>query len=162
VLTSLSSASEVRPVETAVRSTAGRTAQISLSPAVDQTLKVGEKRQFAVELKSDVALAMAVLALRFDPKVVKLNSVSAGTLLSEAKGNLTQSLDPTGLCLISISSLNGAAAIKGAGTLLFIEIEGVGVGDAALTFEKGAMHLVATDARDVMLESLTTRAIVKQ
>jgi hypothetical protein len=52
--------------------------------------------------------------------------------------------------------------MKGAGTLVFIEIEGVGVGDAAFAFEKGAMHLVATDARDVTLEAITTRAIVKQ
>ena len=134
-------------------------------------MKVGEKRRFAIGLKSEVSLAMAVLALRFDPKVVKINSVSAGMLLSgvDAQGqptgalpSLTQSVDPTGVCLISISSLNGAAAMRGVGTLVFIEIEGIGAGDAALAFEKGAMHLVATDAREVTLEALPARAIVKQ
>jgi general secretion pathway protein D len=178
VLTSLTNSNKTERVEAVVSPSGGRTAQLRLTPGggaevmqVMQVMKVGEKRRFAVELNSDVALAMAVLALRFDPKVVKINSVSAGKLLSGVDGqgaatgavpSVTQSTDPTGLCLISISSLNGAAAMKGAGTLVFIEIEGVGVGDAALAFEKGAMHLVATDARDVTLDAITTRAIVKQ
>jgi len=166
VLTSLSNSSTPAPVESIVRPSAGRVAQVTLTPG-DQEMKVGEKRQFAIELKSDVSLAMAVLALRFDPKVVKINSVSAGALLGQgdaktALPSLAQSVDPSGVCLISISSLNGAAAIKGAGTLVFIEIEGVGIGDAAFVFEKGAMHLVATDARDVMLDAIAARAIVKQ
>lgn len=173
VLTSLTTSSEDRPIESGVKPL-GRTALLRLTPGSDETvpvIKVGEKRRFAVELKSDVSLAMAVLALRFDPKVVKVNSVSAGKLLSgvNAQGvatgalpSVTQSVDPAGVCLISISSLNGAAAMLGEGTLVFIEIEGVGAGDAALVFEKGAMHLVATDAREVVLETIPARAIVKQ
>lgn len=173
VLTSLATTNEVRPIESGIKPP-GRIALLRLTPGGDEVvpvIRVGEKQRFAVELKSDVSLAMAVLALRFDPKVVRINSVSAGKLLSgvNAEGvatgalpSLTQSVDPTGVCLISISSLNGAAAMTGAGTLVFIEIEGVGAGDAALVFEKGAMHLVATDAREVMLETIPARAIVKQ
>lgn len=168
VLTSLSEANATPPVSAVVKSSIGRTAQLRL--ASDESLpelKVGEKRRFAIELKSDVSLAMAVLALRFDPKVIRVNSITPGTLLAKTEGNgalpsLAQSIDPTGVCFISISSLNGAAAIKGTGTLVFIEIEGVGAGDAALAFENGAMHLVATDARDVTLEAVTARATVKQ
>ncbi|MBC8030998.1 MAG: hypothetical protein H7Z16_12870 [Pyrinomonadaceae bacterium] len=174
VLTSLTNSNKTVPVEAVVSPRSGRTAQLRLTPGGDQitqVMKVGEKRRFAVELNSDVSLAMAVLALRFDPKVVKINSVLAGKLLSgvDAQGaatgavpTVTQSTDPTGLCLISISTLNGAPAMKGAGTLVFIEIEGVGVGDAAFAFEKGAMHLVATDARDVTLVAITARAVVNQ
>ncbi len=158
----------IKPLETSVNPP-GRIAQMLLTPG-DQVMKVGEKRRFAVELKSDVSLALAVVALRFDPKVVKINAVSAGTLLSgDVKGDdkgevpsITQSIDPTGLCLISISSLNGATAMRGVGALIFIEVEAIGVGDAGFTFEKGAMHLVATDARDVTLEVLSASAIVKQ
>lgn len=165
VLTSLSNPIAGGPIATSAR-TSGRTAQMVLTPG-DQVMKVGDKRRFAVELKSDVSLALAVVALRFDPKVVKINAVSAGSLLiaGDPKGaapSLTQSVDPTGVCLISISSLNGAPAMRGVGTLVFIEIEAIGVGDAALAFDNGAMHLVATDARDVTLEVLPTRAIVKQ
>ncbi|HWN09865.1 MAG TPA: secretin N-terminal domain-containing protein [Pyrinomonadaceae bacterium] len=169
VLTSLSESNATSAVPSAIRSSIGRTAQLMLTAGDEsmQVLNVGEKRRFALELKSDVSLAMAVLALRFDPKVVKINSVTPGSMLAKtdatsALPSLAQSIDPTGVCFISISSLNGAAAIKGTGTLVFIEIEGVGVGDAALAFENGAMHLVATDARDVTLEAVAARATVKQ
>lgn len=168
VLTSLTENS-TPPVSLVARSSIGRIAQVRLTPGDESLpeLKVGEKRRFVVELKSDVSLAMAVLALRFDPKVVKINAVTPGTMLARTEAgsalpSLAQSIDPTGVCFISISSLNGAAAIKGTGTLVFIEIEGVGVGDAALAFENGAMHLVATDARDVTLEAVAARATVKQ
>ncbi|MEP6913280.1 MAG: hypothetical protein ABI923_11025, partial [bacterium] len=164
VLTSLS-----KPVETAVSSVSSpsRTAQISLNPG-DEPLKVGEKRWFTVKLNSDTPLAMATLALRFDPKVVKVRTVSAGTLLARVKEgkepgvNLTQSIDETGVCLVSISNLNGVASIKGEGVLLFIEVEALSPGDAGVIFAKDAMHFVATDARDVGVEVSPVRATVKQ
>jgi len=169
VLTSLTESNSTSPIPAVAKSSIGRIAQVRLTPGDESLpdLKVGEKRRFAVELKSDVSLAMAVLALRFNPKVVKINSVTPGAMLAKTEGtsalpSLAQSIDPTGICFISISSLNGAAAMKGTGTLVFIEIEGVGVGDAVLAFENGAMHLVATDARDVTLEAVTARATVKQ
>ncbi len=52
-------------------------AQLSLLPEGD-VMKVGEKRRYAVQFKSDVPLSLAVLALQFDPKVVKVNGVTAG------------------------------------------------------------------------------------
>ncbi len=168
-LTSLSNSLTATPSKTA-GGLNSRTAQMVMTPG-DQVLKVGEKLRFAIGLKSGVSLALATVVLRFDPKVVKINSVSPGTLLTgvgppaeskSAAPSVTHSLDPSGICLISISSLNGAAAMTGAGTLLFIEVEGVGVGDAGLAFEKAAMHLVATDARDVALEVFPARATVKQ
>jgi hypothetical protein len=94
--------------------------------------------------------------------------VSAGTLLARLKEgkepgvNLTQSIDETGVCLVSISNLNGVASIKGEGVLLFIEVEALGPGDAGIIFAKEAMHFVATDARDVGVEVSPVRATVKQ
>jgi len=41
-------------------------------------------------------------------------------------------------------------------------VEALAPGDAGITFEKGAMHLVGTDARDVGVEVSPVRAIVKQ
>jgi hypothetical protein len=64
--------------------------------------------------------------------------------------------------MVSISNLNGVASIKGEGVLLFIEVEALAPGDAAITFEKGAMHFVGTDARDVVVEVSPVRATVKQ
>ena len=162
VLTSLP-----KPIEAAVNpvSSRSRTAELSLTPT-DQAMKVGETRRFALELKSDASMAMAVFALRFDPKVVKVRAVTAGDLLASDKAgkgpSLMQSIDPSGVCLISLSNLNGAAATKGSGTLLFIEIEALAAGDAGFVFDKNAVHLVATDARDVALDVMPVRVTVKQ
>jgi hypothetical protein len=149
-----------KPIDASVTpiSTRGRSAQLSLTPA-EQSMKVGETRRFALELKSDVSLALAIVALRFDPKVVKVTAVSA----AQGKGaapSFTQSNDAAGVCLISISSLNGVAATNS--TLLFIDVEGIAPGDAGLVLDKDSMHLVGTDARDLSVEVMPARATVKQ
>ncbi len=151
------------PINTSVSSTrnGARIAQLSLMPA-NQVLKVGDKRRYAVELKSDVALSLAVLALRFDPKAVKVTAVSYGTLFRTGKAPiLTKSIDPAGMCLISISA-NSAALMQGSGSLIFLQVEAIGPGDAGITFDKGNMHLVAADARDVVLELAQGPTIIKQ
>jgi general secretion pathway protein D len=152
-------ASLARPIQTAVSpiNTGGRSAQLSLTPA-DQSMRVGETRRFALDLKSDVPLALAIVALRFDPKVVKVRAISSGDG-SSGGASFTQSTDMAGVCLISISNLSG---MTGPGTLLFIDVEGIGLGDAGLLLDKESMHLVATDARDVAVEVMPARATVKQ
>ena len=142
----------------------GRTAQLMLLQG-DDVMKVGEKRRYAVHLNSDVPLSLALLTLKFDPKVVKVHGVTAGNLLSatpESTPLFTPSIDASGVCMISISSLNGKASFKGSGPLLFIELEAIGAGDAALSFVKETLHLVATDARDVVSEVVQGTATVKQ
>jgi general secretion pathway protein D len=141
-----------RPIETSAKAGPSRVVQLRITP-VDQTLKVGWWRRFAVELNSDVPLDLAVLTLRFDPKVVKVRAVNPGTLGSG--GNeapiITRSIDPNGVCLISVSNLSGAPPMKGTGVLVFFELEGTMTGDAALTLDKDATHLVAIDGRDVVM-----------
>jgi hypothetical protein len=143
---------------------AARVAQLSLLEG-DAEMKVGEKRRYAVQLNSDVPLSLALLTLKFDPKVVKVHAVSAGNLLStsgEGAPLFTPSIDVSGVCMISISSLNGKASFKGSGPLLFIDVEAIGAGNAALAFVKETLHLVATDARDVTSEIVQGTATVKQ
>lgn len=143
--------------------TTARVAQLSFLPA-DDVMKIGEKRRYAVQLNSDVSLSLALLALRFDPKVVKVHALTAGTLLNPAEGAplFTPSIDASGVCLISISSLNGKASFGGSGPLLFIDVEAIGAGNASLVFDKERLHLVATDARDVVSEVAQGTATVKQ
>jgi hypothetical protein len=156
-----------KPIETAITpvKTPARAAQIALTSS-DETMKVGEKRQFSLMVNSDTALALAVVALRFDPKVITVRAISAGPLLAnvikEPGASFTQSIDASGLCLISFSNLNGVASIKGAGTLLFIEVEALAAGDTGLVLDKGSMRLLGTDARDVALDVVPVRASVKQ
>ena len=139
-------------------------AQLSLLPDGD-VMKVGEKRRYAIQLNSDVALSLALLALRFDPKVVKVHGITAGNLLAGSGGTaplFTPSIDASGTCLISISSLNGKASFKGSGPLLFIDLEAIGAGNASLVFVKETLHLVATDGRNATSEVIQGTAIVKQ
>jgi general secretion pathway protein D len=141
-----------------------RVAQISMLEG-DAVMKIGEKRRYAVQLNSDVPLSVALLALKFDPKVVKVNAVTAGNLLSSSPDTaplFAPSIDANGVCMISISALNGKGAFKGSGPLLFIDLEAIGPGDAALTFVKETLHLIATDARDVTSEIVQGTATVKQ
>ena len=147
------------PIPTAVRpiTTSTRSAEISLTPA-NQSMRVGETRRFALDLKSDAPLTMAIVALRFDPKVVKVRAISSADG-SSGGATFTQSTDTAGVCLISISNLNG---MTGPGTLLFIDVEGIGPGDAGLLLDKDSMHLVATDARGLAVEAVPARATVKQ
>ena len=166
VLTSLPKATETslaaKSLDTKLGAT--RVAQLSMLEG-DAVMKIGEKRRYAIQLNSDVPLSLALLALKFDPKVVKVNAVTAGTLLSTAPESaplFTPSIDASGVCMISISALNGKGVFKGSGPLLFIDVEAVGPGDAALTFVKETMHLVATDARDITSELVQGTAIVKQ
>jgi hypothetical protein len=42
--------------------------------------------------------------------------------------------------------------IKGSGSIIIVEIEAVGVGDASLIFDKETLRLVGIDARDVASE----------
>jgi general secretion pathway protein D len=143
---------------------AGPVAQLSLLPDGD-IMKVGEKRRYAIQLNSDLPLSLALLALRFDPKVVKVHGVTAGDLLAtsgETAPLFTPSIDSSGTCLISISSLNGKASFRGSGPLLFIELEAISEGNASLVFVKETLHLVTTDARNVTAEVIQGMATVKQ
>ncbi|HEV7475410.1 MAG TPA: secretin N-terminal domain-containing protein [Pyrinomonadaceae bacterium] len=147
-----------KPIETALGpiNSRGSSAQLSFTPA-DQTMKVRESRRYALELKSDVSLAMAIVALRFDPKVVKVTAVSAADA-SGAAPSFTQSIDASGVCLISFSNLKSTAST----TLVFIDVEGIAPGDAGLLLDKDSMHLVGVDARDVLVDVAPVRATVKQ
>jgi hypothetical protein len=71
-------------------------------------------------------------------------------------------IDASGTCLISISSLNGKASFGGSGPLLFIDLEAVGEGNAALMVVKDTLQLVATDARDMKSQVIQGTATVKQ
>jgi general secretion pathway protein D len=161
VLTSLPKATETS-LDTKL-STA-RVAQLSLVPEGD-VMKVGEKRRYAIQLNSDVSLSLALVALKFDPKVVKINALTAGTVLpstGQAAPLFTPVIDASGTCLISISSLNGKASFRGSGPLLFIDLEAIGEGNASLMVVKETLQLVATDARDVTSQVIQGSATVKQ
>jgi hypothetical protein len=133
----------------------------------DSVLKVGETRRFALELKSDASLAMAILALRFNPKVIRMKGLTAGTALTADNGNqestpgMSQSIDSAGLCLVSLSNLRSAASLKDSGLWLFIDVEALTAGDAGLAFDANATQLMATDAGNIALDLSPVHVTVK-
>jgi general secretion pathway protein D len=155
-LTSLSAT----PIDAAINpisppgSSKSHSAQLALGPT-DQNMRIGETRRFALDLKSDLPLMLAIVALRFDPKIVKVRAVG----VDGSNVSFTQSTDASGVCLISVSNLGG---MTGPGTLIYIDVEGLGLGDAGLLLDQGSSHLVATDARDLGVEVTPVRATVKQ
>jgi general secretion pathway protein D len=155
-----------KPAETSfdTKLNAKRVARLSFMPG-EEVLKLGEKRRYAIQLNSDIPLSLALLALRFDPKVVKVHAITAGGLVgsaTDAAPLFTPSIDASGVCLISISSMNGKMSFGGSGPLIFIDVEAIGAGNAALVFDKERLHLVATDAKDVVSELVQGTATVKQ
>ncbi|HSE17387.1 MAG TPA: secretin N-terminal domain-containing protein [Pyrinomonadaceae bacterium] len=161
VLTSLPKATETA-LDTQTAGT--RMVQLGFVPEGD-VMKIGEKRRYAIQLNSDVPLSLALVGLKFDPKVVKVNAITAGSILpatGETAPLVTPVIDASGKCVITISSRYGKASFKGAGPLLFIDVEAIGAGDASLVFEKDTLHLLATDSRAVTSQVIQGTATVKQ
>ena len=135
--------------------------ELRLSP--DQSeMRAGEKRQIALGVRTGIPLGMAVLTLRFDPRVMKVNSVTAGGLFANAKTApaLTQSIDRNGMLLVSLAPAAGAP-VSGEGVLLNIEIEALAAGDSLLAFDLANVHLVASDGRNILLQVEPVKLTVK-
>ncbi|MDT5269464.1 MAG: ral secretion pathway protein [Acidobacteriota bacterium] len=129
-----------------------------------QDLKVGERGRVMVFLKTDAPLGLATATLRFDPKALAVRSVTPGGLAGDKTGApvITQSIDPSGVLVVSVSPAAGAPALTGEGLLLVIEVEGLMPGETGLQFDADKVHLVATDGRTVRPRTTPSRFKVTQ
>jgi hypothetical protein len=136
-------------------------AEISFLPE-DDVLRVGDKRRYSIQINSDVALGRGWFAIRFDPKVVKVTTITADGQLGTERATLSliQSIDPNGVCLISISGLNGKTPIWGTGPLFFIDVEAVGPGIASLSFDREALQLFTVDGSSLRTTTSNWRGLV--
>ncbi|HVS20537.1 MAG TPA: secretin N-terminal domain-containing protein [Pyrinomonadaceae bacterium] len=141
---------------------AGGVMELRLAPEKAEMF-VGEKRQLTVKVNSDAPLGLALVTLRFDPRVIKINGVSAGKIFANAKiaPTITQSTDQSGMLLVSVAPVAGST-VSGEGALLNIEVEAIGAGDSALVFDLSNVHLVAADGRPTMLDLGSSKLTVKQ
>jgi len=136
---------------------------IELSVAAAQgDLKVGDKRQLSLQVKSDAPLGLAVITLRFDPQILKISGVSAGSLFANAKNppTVTQSVDEHGMVLLSIAPAAGSA-VTADGSLLTLEVQGLAAGDSNLAFDLSNVHLVASDGRTLTVQIEPIKLTVK-
>ena len=135
--------------------------ELRTNPAKTE-MAVGEKRQVAVEVNSDAPLGLTVISLRFDPNVIKVNSLTAGNLFASAAKppTITQLSNEKGVLMVSIT-LAAGSQISGEGSLLNLEIEAIGNGDSSLSFDLANVHLVTTDGRATVLQLTPMSLVVK-
>jgi general secretion pathway protein D len=129
-----------------------------------QELKVGERARLMVFMKTDAPIGLATATLRFDPKALAVRSVAQGGLAGDKSGApvVTQSVDPSGVLVVSVAPAAGAPALTGEGLLLVIEVEGLAPGETGLQFDADKVHLVATDGRTVRARTTPGRFRVTQ
>lgn len=122
----------------------------------------GEKRQVAIEVHSDAPLGLTVISLRFDPNVIKVNAVTAGSMFASAttQPTIAQLSNEKGVLLVSVTPSAGSQ-ILGEGALLNLEIEAIGNGDSSLAFDLSNVHLVTSDGRATVLQLAPMSLVVK-
>jgi general secretion pathway protein D len=123
-------------------------------------LRVGERRQLKVLLKTDAPLGLLALSFRLDPRVLALRSVGAGTLSTPDGARVTHTLTPEGLLLVTVAP--PSSPLSGAGVLLTFEVEALSAGAEPLRFDADDVHLVATDGRKVLVKVMTDQISVRE
>ncbi len=139
-------------------------AELRLIPE-QQEMRVGDKRRLMLMLKTDAPLGLAVVTFRFDPHSIAVRNVLPASLTTSsgtAAPTLAQSIDAAnGVLLVSITPPAGTSSLTSAGVLLTLDIEAIGAGESAVTFDTNNTHIVATDGRDVLLQLARSRITVK-
>jgi general secretion pathway protein D len=126
-----------------------------------QAMRVGERRQLKVLLKTDAPLGFVALTFRLDPRLLAVRAVSAGTLSTPSDARITHTFTPEGLLLVTIAPNATAPAISGAGVLLVFDVEALANGPDPLRFDADDVHLIATDGRKILLKVMADQVSVK-
>jgi general secretion pathway protein D len=125
-----------------------------------QAMRVGERRQIKLLLKTDAPLGLVALTLRLDTRALAVRAVGAGTLFKPTDARLTNTLTPEGLLLVTVASQDAALPVSGAGVLLTLEVEALGDCAEPLKFDADDVHVVATDGRKVLVKVMTDQLSV--
>jgi len=87
-------------------------------------------------------LAAAPVKIKWDPKILRLNQATAGTLLGQAGSVNAPSLDirnDAGEATIDMSRLAGAAGVSGSGPLMQFTLMAIGKGSTTVTVTEAAL-----------------------
>jgi general secretion pathway protein D len=110
------------------------------------TVQIQSGATFTLQLDADNArdLFSAPFHLKFDPQVLKLQEIKAGTLLSSdgQKVIFTRNiLNDSGDATVNLNRLPGTSGVSGSGTLAVFTFQAVKAGNAMVTFsELGARN----------------------
>ena len=123
-------------------------------------LRVGERRQLKLLLKTDAPLGLLALTFRLDPRVLAVRSVAAGTLSAPGGARVTHTVTPEGLLLVTVAPGRPDSPLSGGGVLLVLDVEALAAGAEPLRFDADDVHLVATDGRKVLVKVMTDQLTV--
>jgi general secretion pathway protein D len=123
--------------------------------------KVGEKQRVALVVNSSTVLTPAIFRIKFDPKVLTVKGVSRTGTDSTGAPGVMNSIDPAGYVMAAVTSLNGAVLKAGSNIVLYLEVEAVGAGNTMLSFDKGNVHLMGANGREVAAKFADSRVVVK-
>jgi general secretion pathway protein D len=125
-------------------------------------LKVGEKQRLSLVLTNTTALGPLAIRLKFDPKVIAVRGLAQGAQAGGVAPTVMQSIDPAGALMLSVSPQNGAPLRAGSTVLLYLDIEAVGTGDAAVGFVRENVHFVGAMGGEVTGQFSEPRLSIKQ
>lgn len=132
--------------------------------ANQREMRAGEKQRLMIFVKTDVPLNLAAASLRFDPKMLRVVSVTKGSLFGEAPAAapaIMPSIDAGRGTLLALVAPASGTPIKGMGVILFVEIEALAAGDTEIGFDQSAVHLMSTDGRNIPAQFTPVRLTVK-
>jgi general secretion pathway protein D len=126
------------------------------------TMRVGERQQLRLFLKTDAPLELVSAALRFDPTVLAVRAVTPGTVFLGAQSAPAYIHAVSGGALrLSVMPPAGAQTLTGAGVLLNVELEALKPGVLALDFTAGDIVLLPADGRKVVQKLVTAQLTVQ-
>ena len=110
-------------------------AHVQFTPGQVQT-RVGGQVMVSVTLEDGKDVAFAPLEIRFDPKVLRLNDVVAGGLLSNdgQQPVFTKNvMNDNGTATVQLNRRPGTPGVNGSGTLITLQFQAVGRGATEVT-----------------------------
>lgn len=126
-------------------------------------MRVGERRRVMVLVNTTTPLNLVAAALKFDPRVIAVRSITKGNLFGDAQAaqpSITQSVDSRGSMLALIAPAAGLN-VSGAGVLLFVEVEALAAGESQIGFDRAGLYLMSADGRAVVAQTSQARLTVK-
>ncbi len=121
--------------------TPGGVAGLAFNPAKVEA-KLSNQVTIVLDAQNMADLASAPVKLRWDPKVLRLEMISAGALLMQDGKILAPSLDirnDTGDASIEVNRVTGASGVNGTGPLLQLTFTAVGKGTTTVSVTEAAL-----------------------
>jgi general secretion pathway protein D len=130
------------PVKPAVPAAPGPPARISFSPG---RVEAQQGSQFTVSIRADGAtnLQSVESQIKFDPKVLKINSITAGDLLQQNGVTLAPQkniLNDSGDASATLARDPAKGSVSGSGALLVVTFQAFGKGQTLVTMPRTMLH----------------------